>query len=99
MGRRRLVVWGAVFSCIVALAFVLWVTALPRLTDAGEYTPIARWWLAPVEVGTGIVWLVTGAVLATLRPRNVLGWMILGVGVSISWSVALEAYGTYGHNS
>lgn len=64
------------------------------------------WFFAPLPfngpgfvVGCGVlslVWAVTGAVLVSSRPRNVLGWLVLGVGVSQALAVGLTAYSGYG---
>lgn len=43
-----------------------------------------------------LVWAVTGAVLAGLRPRNAVGWLVLGVGVSQASAVCITAYSSYG---
>jgi len=43
-----------------------------------------------------VAWTVTGAVLVALRPRNVLGWLLLGVGVCQGLQQGLAAYGGYG---
>lgn len=55
----------------------------------------------PFTVGTfvvasssiALVWTVTGGVLAWLRPRNALGWLILVAGVSHALALGLTAWG------
>ena len=85
---------AAVVSAAGAMALAGWIMMLPR-----EQTPF---FAPPPFNGTGflvgcgvlaVVWAATGAVLASLRPGNVLGWLILTVGVSQAWAVALTAYG------
>ncbi|WP_433291027.1 sensor histidine kinase [Actinoplanes sp. CA-030573] len=43
-----------------------------------------------------LVWAITGAVLASVRPRNAVGWLVLGVGVSQAAAVCITAYSGYG---
>jgi signal transduction histidine kinase len=43
-----------------------------------------------------LVWVASGVVLVRLRPANGLGWLVLGVGVSQAWAVALTTYGGLG---
>ena len=46
--------------------------------------------------GSGLVWAVVGAVLVTLRPRNVLGWLVLGLGLGVAWASGMQSYGYQG---
>ncbi len=41
-------------------------------------------------------WALTGAVLVLARPRNLVGWLLLGISALQAWSVASNAYGAYG---
>ncbi|WP_433727890.1 sensor histidine kinase [Actinoplanes sp. CA-051413] len=43
-----------------------------------------------------LVWSITGAVLAWIRPRNAVGWSVLGVGLSQAAAVCITAYSGYG---
>ncbi len=43
-----------------------------------------------------VAWVLTGATLVWLRPRNALGWLLLGVGACQGLSQGLAAYGAYG---
>ncbi|MBU2667302.1 sensor histidine kinase [Actinoplanes bogorensis] len=43
-----------------------------------------------------LVWAITGAILAAVRPRNAIGWLVLGVGVSQALAVCITAYSGYG---
>ena len=97
MAVGRIGAAAAATSAAVAVAVACWMMTLPR-----EET----WFFAPMPfnepafvVGCGLlglVWAGTGAVVVHLRPRNVLGWVVLGVGVSQAWAVALTAYSGYG---
>jgi signal transduction histidine kinase len=43
-----------------------------------------------------LVWAIVGAILAGVRPRNAIGWLVLGVGVSQAAAVCITAYSGYG---
>ena len=85
---------AAALVTAVALAVALW-TATQPLEDVLIFAP------KPFTAGTfvaasccvGLVWTVTGGVLAWLRPRNALGWLILTAGVSHALAVGLTAWG------
>ncbi len=47
-------------------------------------------------VALGLAWVLTGAALAWLRPRNALGWLLLGLGTCQSLAVVATLYGGYG---
>jgi signal transduction histidine kinase len=44
----------------------------------------------------GLAWVLTGAVLSWLRPRNTLGWLLLALGTCQVLSVLTALYGGYG---
>jgi signal transduction histidine kinase len=84
---------GAVLAAVAAVAFAAWVRTLPGAQET------------PVVVGNGkdlasgllaVAWTATGAVLLALRPRNVLGWLLVVVGLCQAAQQALAAYGGYG---
>lgn len=50
----------------------------------------------PVDPLAGLAWLWTGAVLAWLRPRNAIGWLLLVVGGFQLIQNAAAAYGSMG---
>ena len=78
---RLRVAWAAALSGVVPVAFAGWSLAQPS-PDTGAELPSGRWVFEVVGVaGSGLVWAVVGAVLVTLRPRNVLGWLVLGPGL------------------
>jgi signal transduction histidine kinase len=88
---------AAVTSAVAAVVCAYWMMTLPR-----EET----WFFAPLPfkgsgfvVGCGLlglVWAGIGALLVASRPRNAIGWVVLGVGVSQAWAVGLTAYSGYG---
>lgn len=88
----RGIVWSVVLSGAAAVAFAIWVMTLPDglPEPEGGYAG---------DIGLGVAllsWCVTGAVVASLRPRNALGWLFLALGAVGSWQVGLAAYGGYG---
>src|SRR4051794_30250401 len=94
MDKRPLIAWVAVLSSVLAVALAGWTARMPASgIDELSYQFYVAWL---VVNGSGLVWAVTGGVLVSLRPRNVLSWLILTVGVSLAWAAGLVAYGTYG---
>lgn len=91
--RARSIAWTLVSLSAAAVALAAWVTTLPgagRAGMAGSGTYVAA-------VGsTLVVWAVTGAILVALRPRNPVGWIILGSAACVAMHTGLAAYGGYG---
>jgi signal transduction histidine kinase len=90
--RARVVAVLAVVVAVAAVAVAAWVRTLPNVPPqllTGYGTDLPAGLLA-------VAWTVTGAVLVALRPRNVLGWLLLGVGVCQGLQQGLAAYGGYG---
>src|SRR5215475_3412965 len=97
MTRGRLWAGLAVLSAVAAVAFAGRVMTQPRdLTLSFPPSTFDAHGFVAACGGLGLVWAVTGAVLVALRPRNVLGWLVLAVGVSQAWAVGLTAYGGFG---
>jgi len=97
MTRGRLWAGLAVLSAAAAVAFAGQVMTQPRdLTLSFPPSTFDAHGFVAACGGLGLVWAVTGAVLVALRPRNVLGWLVLAVGVSQAWAVGLTAYGGFG---
>lgn len=87
----RAVAWTVVLCSTAALGCAVWIGTLPRagrLEDFGYFIGIVG--------AVGLEWVVAGAALVTLRPRNVLGWLFLGAGALSVVQVVLTAYGGYG---
>jgi hypothetical protein len=99
-GRR----WTAALAWALAgLALLLLVPAmrLGLLLDAADLPETQGSTAATVAAyGTVVLALVSsaivGAVLASRRPRHPVGWLLLGVGLSIALSVLVESYTKYG---
>jgi hypothetical protein len=86
--RSRVVAVVAVAAVVVAA----WVRTLPGVPPqllTGYGTDLPAGLLA-------VTWTVTGAALVALRPRNILGWLLVGVGVCQGLQQGLAAYGGYG---
>ncbi|MBZ3906142.1 sensor histidine kinase [Streptomyces griseiscabiei] len=88
----RAIVWSVVVSSAAAVGFAGWVAALPDGVPQPQGGDLGE-----ILLGVAIFsWAVTGAVVASLRPRNALGWMFLVLGAVGAWQVGLAAYGGYG---
>src|SRR4051812_20828426 len=84
----------------VAWAVTLWATVV-----VGSVTWVAWRYDDPMgqgvngsvgQVAVGVLWTVSGAVLITYRPRNVLGWLLLAVGACQALFVGLWVFSWYG---
>jgi signal transduction histidine kinase len=90
--RARVVAVVAVVVAVAAVAVAAWVRTLPNvpaqlLTGYGTDLPAGL---------LAVAWTATGAVLVALRPRNTLGWLVVGVGLCQALQQGLAAYGGYG---
>jgi hypothetical protein len=74
------------------LALLLDAADLPGTKDSTAATVAAYATVMLALVSSAIV----GAVLASRRPRHPVGWLLLGVGLSIGLSVLVESYTKYG---
>lgn len=88
MGANRVVIVGLVITSLCA----------GGIGGGAEWTHQlemgASWFRAIALVGgvlVGFSWAVVGAILAWLRPRNILGWMILCVGTLTQVSLTEES--------
>lgn len=88
----RAIVWSVVVSSAAAVGFAGWVAALPDGVPQPQGGDLGE-----ILLGVALFsWAVTGAVVASLRPRNALGWLFLVLGAVGAWQVGLAAYGGYG---
>jgi hypothetical protein len=74
--RARVVAVVAVLVAVATVAVAAWVRTLPNVTTqllTGYGTDLPAGLLA-------VAWTATGAVLVALRPRNALGWLVVGSG-------------------
>lgn len=91
--RARGLVTVGVLLCVASLLLATWVLRRP---DVAVLEQTIRAEVDVLPEFLGLAWAVTGGVIAVLRPRNALGWLLLGVGVCQALSGALAAYGGYG---
>ena len=92
-GRRRLATLlfvGTVVAIAVAVALIV---AAARTTTGG-------WWIGGVfeDFGLTITFFAfpaVGVVLATRRPDNSLGWVMLAIGLIIGIEALISSYGTF----
>jgi len=101
MGRRRWplgLAWGLAGLAVLALALgvrlglLLNAAGLPETQGAGAATAAAYAAVVLALVSSAAV----GAVLASRRPGHPVGWLLLGVGLSVALSVLVESYAKYG---
>jgi signal transduction histidine kinase len=96
------VAWAAALSGLVPLVFMGWVLTLPlpagvRADDLIVTLGPVFWLIQTIEGVNGLVWAVVGAVLITLRPHNMLGWLVQGIGLlGLVWANGLATYNAYG---
>jgi hypothetical protein len=91
---------------LAALPWVLWVLAMlglaavpwfDHLLRAAGRPDLAQLNASAMPAVLGIVSAITvGAVLASRRPRHPVGWLLLGLGLSVSASGVADGYAPYG---
>lgn len=82
---------AAVSVNLAATAVAVGLTLRPDLTLLEQ-----RIGPAGLDDVAGLAWVLTGAVLAWLRPRNALGWLFIGLGTCGTLSGALGLYAAFG---
>ena len=91
--RARVVNLSAATICVASAAACTWLYAHVDLAQISAATH-AR--LRVSGVFLGLAWALTGSLLAWLRPRNAVGWLLLAVGTCQCLSVVASLYGGYG---
>src|SRR5512132_2624130 len=99
LGRPRrwaaVLAWGLWALAMLGLAVVRWMDSLLRQAGRPDLAS-----LVPGSVVGPVLSLVSaatvGAVLASRRPRHPVGWLLLGVALSLTASGVLTSYVTYG---
>lgn len=81
-------VWLGAEVCAAWLIASTWSQSVRPFTDS----PAAN----ARDLALGAVFAVVGLVLAARRPRNTVGWLLLGVALSLSVNVLLARYAVYG---
>jgi hypothetical protein len=96
-GPRRwpaVLAWALWALAMLGIAAVLWFDHLLRQAGRGDLVQLNAsalpWLLALVSAPT------VGAVLAARRPRHPVGWLLLGLGVSIGLAGFADGYAPYG---
>lgn len=87
----RAVAVTVVLLTTALLAFAGWITSLPHAERLGDNV-----YFVGVVGGASLEWELTGLFLVWLRPRNVLGWLMLATGASSMCQIGLNGYGVYG---
>jgi hypothetical protein len=86
--------WIAFAAWLVAAAAGLWLTIATWGIDARPFTDPgagnAR------DIALSAVFAMVGLLLAAKRPRNVVGWLLLGVALSLALNVVFLRYAVYG---
>jgi hypothetical protein len=92
--RPRWLVWGLWTLTILGLVVLVWLDQLLRQTDRPELVVLNPTAFAPVlgAVSTATV----GAVVASRRPRHPVGWLLLGLGLSLTAAGVTLAATNYG---
>ncbi|MET8832858.1 histidine kinase [Micromonospora sp. NPDC004540] len=75
-------------ASVAMAALVGWASTQPPLGEGLD--PV------PAVAVAGLAWVVTGALLVTLRPRNRIGWLLVLVGALQSVSNSGNTYGAFG---
>jgi hypothetical protein len=81
-------VWFAAAAAGLGLTIATWGIDARPFTDPA--TGNAR------DVALSAVWASVGVLLAAKRPRNVVGWLLLGVALSLALNVLFVRYAVYG---
>lgn len=88
----RGIAWAVTLFATTVAGFVMW--------SAWQYgDPWGSDGLLPstvAQVAAGAVWTVPGAFLVTFRPRNIVGWLLLGTGACQALFIGLVVLGYYG---
>jgi hypothetical protein len=81
-------VWVAAATAGLALTIATWGTSVRPFTDAA--TGNAR------DIALSAVFAAVGLLLAAKRPRNVVGWLLLGVALVLALNMLFVRYAVYG---
>ena len=96
--RRRawpeVAAWGLWGLAVVGVATIPWFDHLLRAAGRRELTQLNASTLPLVLAA--LVAATVGAVLASRRPRHPVGWLLLGLGLTVTASGVFDGYGRYG---
>ena len=88
------VVWIVFAVWLAAAAGGLWLTIATWRVDARPFADAAIG--NARDIALGAVFAGVGLLLAAKRPRNAVGWLLLGVALSLSLDVLFTRYAVYG---
>jgi hypothetical protein len=97
MHRRAwpgVVAWGLWGLAVVGVATIPWFDHLLRTAGRPDLTQLNASTL-PLVVAA-LVAATVGAVLASRRPRHPVGWLLLGLGLTVTASGVFDGYARYG---
>ena len=96
--RRRawpeVAAWALWGLAVVGVATIPWFDRLLRAAGRPELTQLNASTLPLVLAA--LVAATVGAVLASRRPRHPVGWLLLGLGLTVTASGVFDGYGRYG---
>src|SRR5215213_7983624 len=96
--RRRawpeVAAWGLWGLAVAGVATIPWFDRLLRAAGRPELTQLNASTLPLVLAA--LVAATVGAVLASRRPRHPVGWLLLGLGLTVTASGVFDGYGRYG---
>src|SRR4029078_7120235 len=90
----RVLIVATVLLSATAAALSAWLFSWPQ--EDALATVLGFQVGGPFDALVGMSWLLTGACLAWLRPRNALGWLLIGIGGCQVFGLLAAAYGSLG---
>lgn len=88
--------WIRSAAVVVGVVAVLLVGVALALTGVSDPAARSLWGSSSLNNAIiGVSFGLLGPVLAVLRPRNVLGWLLLGLGLANGFGLFCEAYGVH----
>ena len=92
---RRAAAWLAWSACALSLALLVAGIALSRLQHLPSEYFTPPWLLSLLAVGFA-AYPTVGALVASRRPENAVGWLLCVVGLVITSSIFVGQYSNYG---
>ena len=93
--RSAALAWALWALAMLGLAAVAWVDHLSRQAGRPELAQLGGG-IVLAAVLTDVSAATVGAVLASRRPRHPVGWLLLGLALSLTASGVIPAYAAYG---
>ncbi|NUL02565.1 hypothetical protein HRW07_04760 [Streptomyces lunaelactis] len=84
--------WSLWIATVLVAALAVILAVLSRDTPRPDWH---AWWLMVIEPVTGVLLAVPGLIVATHRPRNPAGWLLLSAGFGSAANVLTHAYALY----